>query len=291
MTNLRLAVAAEDILGEGPVWDAHAGRLYWVDIKGGRLRWLHPTSGEDGVVAVDNQVSAVAPRANGVGLLAARKDGVGVLDPETGAFTLRFDPEPDRPDNRANDGNVDIAGRFWFGTMHDGELDRTGAVYRLDPDWTCTRVLDGLGISNTLVCSPAGDVLYVADSLERTIDALDIYPATGAPGARRPFVHMRGDTCGPDGSAVDAEGHLWNAQWGGARIVRYAPNGEIDRIVRVPVDHPSSCAFGGEDLATLYITTARWLLDEQALARQPWAGGLLAFEPGVHGLALPPFGG
>jgi sugar lactone lactonase YvrE len=289
--NIRLAVAAQDILGEGPVWDARAGRLYWVDIKGGRLRWLNPASGEAGVVAVDNQVSAVAPRANGEGLLAARKDGVGVLDPATGAFILRFNPEADRPYNRANDGNVDVAGRFWFGTMHDGELDRTGAVYRLDADWTCVRVLDGLGISNTLVCSPAGDVLYVADSLDRAIDALEIDPATGAAGGRRPFVHMRGEAFGPDGSAVDAEGYLWNAQWGGARIVRYAPGGAIDRIVPVPVDHPSSCAFGGEDLATLYVTTARWLLDEAALARQPWAGGLLAFEPGVRGLALPPFAG
>jgi sugar lactone lactonase YvrE len=291
LTPVRLAVAVHDILGEGPVWDAAAGRLYWVDIKGGRLRWLHPASGADGVVAVENQVSAVAPRASGQGLLATRKDGVGILDPETGAFTLRLDPEPERPHNRANDGNVDGAGRFWFGTMHDGELERSGAVYRLDPDWTCTRVLDGLGISNTLVCSPAGDRLYVADSLLRIIDILDIDPATGAPGPRRSFVHTRGETFGPDGSAVDAEGYVWNAQWGGARLVRYAPNGDIDRIVPVPVDHPSSCAFGGEGLATLYVTTARWLLDDAALARQPWAGGLLAFEPGVSGLALPPFGG
>jgi len=193
--------------------------------------------------------------------------------------------------NRANDGNVDLAGRFWFGTMHDGETGATGAVYRLDADWTCTRVLDGVGISNTLVCGPAGDVVYVADSLRRTIDALEINPVTGAPGAQREFAHTRGEGCSPDGSAVDVEGYLWNAQWGGGRLVRYAPSGAIDRIVPVPVDHPSSCAFGGEDLATLYITTARWLLSDEALACQPWAGSLLAFEPGVSGLALPPFGG
>ena len=291
MSEIRLVVEAEDILGEGPVWDTHAGRLYWLDIKGGRLRWLHPESGAQGCVAVENQVSAVAPRVGGQGLVAARKDGVGVLDPDTGAFTLRFDPEPDRPTNRANDGNVDLAGRFWFGTMDDGERGSAGAVYRLDAGWTCTRVLDGIGIANTLVCNPAGDVLYVADSLRRTIDALEIDPATGAAGARRAFVDTVTEGFGPDGSAVDAEGFLWNAQWGGARLVRYAPDGRIDRIVSVPVDHPSSCAFGGEGLATLYITTARWLLGDDALARQPWAGSLLAFEPGVPGLALPPFGG
>ena len=291
MSEVRLAVKAEDILGEGPAWDARAGRLYWLDIKGGRLRWLHSASGEQGCVAVENQVSTVAPRANGQGLVAARKDGLGVLDPETGAFTLRLDPEPDRPMNRANDGNVDLAGRFWFGTMDDGEAESTGAVYRLDPDWTCTRVLDGVGIANTLVCNPAGDVLYVADSMRRTIDALEIDPATGAADARRPWVNLQAEGFGPDGSAVDAEGFLWNAQWGGERLVRYSPDGEIDRIVPLPVDHPSSCAFGGGGLATLYITTARWLLSDEALARQPWAGSLLAFEPGVTGLALPPFGG
>jgi len=142
-----------------------------------------------------------------------------------------------------------------------------------------------------LVCGSAGDVVYVADSLRRTIDALEINPVTGAPGAQREFAHTRGEGCSPDGSAVDVEGYLWNAQWGGGRLVRYAPSGAIDRIVPVPVDHPSSCAFGGEDLATLYITTARWLLSDEALACQPWAGSLLAFEPGVSGLALPPFGG
>ena len=286
MNDVRLVAPARDILGEGPVWDARTGRLYWVDIKGGRLRWLHPASGDSGEAVTQNQVSAVAPRAGGEGLLAIRQGGVGVLDPATGAFTHRFDPEPNRPANRANDGNVDVAGRFWFGTMRDDEKGAEGAIYRLDADWTCTRVLDDIGISNTLVCSPAGDVLYVADSSRHIIDALAIDPATGAPGARRRFADLNADGYGPDGSAVDAEGYVWNAQWGGARLVRYAPDGTIDRIVPLPVDHPSSCAFGGPDLATLYITTARWLLDDTALARQPWAGGLLAFEPGVRGLEI-----
>jgi sugar lactone lactonase YvrE len=291
MTPVRQVVDCETILGEGPVWDAAAGRLWWVDIKGGALHWLDPASGDHGKVAVAGQVSAVAPRAGGEGLVAARQDGVGILDPVTGAFTHRFDPEPDRPGNRANDGNVDLAGRFWFGTMDDGEQARTGAVYRLGPDWTCRRVLDGLGISNTLVCTHLGDGLFVADSQAQTIDLLEIDPATGETGARRAFAHTRGEAFSPDGSAVDAEGYLWNAQWGAARLVRYAPDGRIDRIVPVPADHPSSCAFGGENLATLYITTARWLMRPEALASQPWAGSLLAFEPGVPGLPLPPFGG
>ncbi len=286
-----MAAKRENLLGEGPVWDAAAGRLYWVDIKGGRLEWLHPHSGESGGCAVDGQVSAVAPRACREGLLAARQDGVGILDPESGEFEHRFHAERERPGNRANDGNVDTAGRFWFGTMHDGERGRTGAVYRLDPDWSWRRVLDGFGISNTLVCGPSGDRLYVVDSLDQSIDVLEIDPVTGEAGARRPFAHTRGEAYAPDGSAVDADGYLWNAQWGGARLVRYAPDGSIDRVIPVPVDQPSSCSFGGEDLSTLYITTARWGLSAEALDRQPWAGSLLATRPGVRGLALPPFGG
>ena len=291
MGAVSLAVRRENLLGEGPVWDARTGRLYWLDIKGRRLEWLCPASGEDGGCPVESEVSAVAPRACGEGLLAVGGRGVGVLDPETGHFSARLHAEPERTGNRANDGNVDVAGRFWFGTMHDGETERSGGVYRLDADWSCRRVLDGLGISNTLVCSPDGSRLYVADSLDQTIDVLAIDPVTGEAGKRAAFAHTRGQGCAPDGSAVDEHGFLWNAQWGGGRIVRYAPDGVIERIVEVPVDQPSSCAFGGQDLSTLYITTARWRLGEEALDRQPWAGSLLAFEPGVRGLALPPFAG
>jgi len=291
MSPIVCAVSARNLLGEGPVWDERDGRLWWVDIKGGRLSWLEPASGDSGSRAVGGQVSALAPRAGGPGLLAARKDGLGILDPASGVFEHRLDPEPERPGNRANDGNVDLAGRFWFGTMDDRESEVTGAIYRLDADWSHHRVLDGIGISNTLVCNPACSAIYIADSMARTIETLAIDPATGAPGARRPFADTCGETCGPDGSAVDEEGFLWNAQWGGARIVRYAPNGSIDRIVPMPVDQPTSCAFGGKDLGTLYITTARASLSVEALARQPLAGSLLAFNPGVRGLSLPPFAG
>lgn len=289
MTDVTCVVKAEAILGEGPVWDAARLRLWWLDIKGKRLHWFDPGDGATGQTALDRQIGSVAPRAGGPGLLAAAEDGVGVLDPDTGEFKRRVDEEPDRKRNRANDGNVDVAGRYWFGTMADDEVSVSGAIYRLDADWTCTRVLDDIAISNTLVCSPAGDRLYVADSPTRRIDILAVDRDTGRVGARVPFVTV--DQGFPDGSAVDVDGYLWNAQWGAGRIVRYSPAGAVDRIVPLPVENGSSCAFGGADLDVMYVTTARHNLSDEALARQPLAGSLLAFSPGVRGLALPPFAG
>jgi sugar lactone lactonase YvrE len=287
----RLVVAGGHRLGEGPVWDAARGRLYWVDIKGGRLSWFEPASGAAGEIAVGGEVSAVAPRACGEGLLAARRGQIGLLDPQTGRFHSRIALEADLPDNRCNDGNVDQGGRFWFGTMDDRESALCGTLYRLDPDWSLHAVLSGMGIPNTLVCSPDGERLYVADSRDQRIDILEIDPRDGSPAELRPFAHTRGEACAPDGSAVDAQGYLWNAQWGGARLVRYAPDGRVDQIVPLPVDQPTSCAFGGPGLATLYITSARIGLSDALLARQPWAGGLMALDVSVPGLAVPPFAG
>ncbi len=290
MSEIRCAAKVEAILGEGPVWDEALGRLWWVDIKGRRLHWLDAAGGT-GSIAVGLQVTSVAPRAGGPGLLAATEDGVGILDPATGAYEKRFDPEPDRPANRGNDGNVDIHGRYWFGTMDDNQPSTSGAVYSLDADWSWRRVLDGISITNTLVCDPAGALLYVADSMAGRIDAFPIDAATGTLGAARPFATMGGDGTGPDGSAVDAEGYVWTAIWGGSRLERRSPDGTVERTIALPVKLPTSCAFGGPGLKTLYITSARQTLSPEALEQQPLAGSLLAFQPGVAGLALPPFAG
>jgi len=291
MNEIRCAVKVEALLGEGPVWDEALGRLWFVDIKGRRLHWLDPATDRSGGVDVGLQVTSVAPRAGGPGLLAATEDGVGILDPATGAFEKRFDPEPDRPKNRANDGNVDVNGRYWFGTMDDDQPSTAGAVYSLDADWSWRRVLDGISITNTLVCDPAGKRLYVADSGAARIDVFPIDQAAGTLGSGEEFALVGGDGTGPDGSAVDAEGHLWTAIWGGARLERRSPDGVVERTISLPVKNPTSCAFGGPGLKTLYVTSARQTLTAEGLARYPLSGSLLAFEPGVAGLALPPFAG
>jgi L-arabinonolactonase len=279
-----------NILGEGPCWDAATGRLWWVDITSRLIEWLRPATGETGAYGLDRRASALAPRRDRTLLLATDR-GFAVFDPESGRLEPRHHPEADLPGNRANDGHVDPQGRFWVGTMDDREQARSGSVYRLDPDWTVTRVIDGMAIPNSLVFSPDGRTLYVAESKDAALYAYEVDPASGELGDCSLFASTREDGCSPDGSAVDAEGYLWNAQWGGWRLVRYAPDGRIDRIVDMPVEQPTSCAFGGEDLATLFVTSARTGLSDAALAAQPDAGSLFGFRPGVRGRPQPPFAG
>lgn len=290
MSPVEVAARRENLLGEGPCWEPRSGRLYWADIKSQRLEWLNPADGAAGAWDFDVMPSAIAPRADG-SLLVATSRGVGVVDPLTGALELRLHPEAEREGNRSNDGGVDMQGRFWFGTMDDATAQLSGAVYRLDADWTVTRMLDGLGIPNTLAVSPDGRTLYIADSFHQTLYAHGLDPRTGALGYRWVFAETRGTPATPDGSAVDADGYVWNAQWGGSRVVRYSPQGEIDRVVDLPVSQPTKCAFGGPDLDVLFITSARAGLSDEQLEREPLAGSVFRMDPGVRGLALPPFGG
>ena len=285
MTDVRLVAASTDRLGEGPVWAAAEARLYWFDIKGRRLNWHAPASAETGAYDLPNRASAAAVRASG-GLLLATEAGLAEFDPATGAVRMRQAfTFGDR--FRTNDGKVDLKGRFWWSTMDDHHGEQPGAIYRTDPTGETERLLDGIHIPNTLSFSPSGATLYLADSRRHTLFAYDTADLSKV----REFAHTRGQEATPDGSAVDAEGYLWNAQWGGGQVVRYAPDGEIDRIVAFPARQTSSCAFGGPDLATLYVTSAWDGLSAAERGAQPLAGSLFAFEPGVRGLPIPTFQG
>lgn len=282
---IECVVDAGCTLGEGPVWDPAAARLYWIDIKQCRLHSYRPSGRRHDRWDLPDQPGALALQAGG-GLVLALAGGLAGFDPVTGAVASWVDPEPDLPGNRLNDGATDRRGRFWVGSMDDHEQDRTGALYRFDPDGTIHRMLGGVGIPNSLAFSPEGDVMYFAETLDRTIFAFDYDQATGTPSGRRIFTSTEEGY--PDGSTVDAEGFLWNAQWGGYRIVRYAPDGAVDRIVEMPVQNPTSCTFGGENLDILFVTSARKGIDDPA--GQPQAGGLFATDVGVPGLVDTPWG-
>jgi sugar lactone lactonase YvrE len=290
MSEVLCAAKRRNILGEGPCWDDASGRLYWLDIRGQVLEWLRPADRHIGLWTLERMASAIAPRGDGT-LLMAVQGGLGVFDPAVGEFTLHCPLEADLSANRTNDGKTDPAGRFWVGTMDDAGKGRSGSVYRIDPDWRCTRVIEGLGIPNTLTFSPDGALLYVADSQDGVIWVYAVDPGSDDLGRRRLFVDTSAEGFSPDGSAMDVEGRLWNAQWGGWRVVCYRPDGQIDRVVEMPVAQPTSCAFGGPDLSTLYITSARDELSEAELDDQPLAGSLFSLRPGVKGAPVALFAG
>jgi sugar lactone lactonase YvrE len=283
VSDVRCVLQARALLGEGPLWDPEDRALYWVDVKGQMVHRFDPSTGRDMRWPTPEPVGSLARRAEG-GLVVALRSGFHFLDLDSGAIQAVCTPEPDRPENRLNDGKPDRRGRFWAGSMHDPETAATGALYRLDPDGTCHRMIDGVIISNALCWSPDGRTMYHADTIRRTVWAWDSDPERGEIANRRVFVTLSGNEGNPDGATVDAEGFVWLAHWGGWQLTRHDPAGRTERVVRLPVQCPTCPAFGGPDLGMLYVTSATIGLSASELVAQPCAGGILALDPGVRGL-------
>jgi sugar lactone lactonase YvrE len=268
-------------LGEGPVWSVRDQCLWFVDIKRHRLHRHVP--GQDGgqTWALPGQGGFALPARSGE-LVIGLPGELRAFDPRSGLSRLLQRLEEDRPGNRLNDGHVDAAGRLWFGSMDDAETALSGALYAWHSG-RLTRHDDGICITNGPVTSPDGRTLYHTDTVNREIHAFDL-AADGTTSGKRLFLRF-GDGHGwPDGSTVDAEGCLWVAFFGGWGVRRYAPDGTLLTVVDLPCANVTKLAFGGPDLRTAYVTTARKGLDEAALAAQPLAGGLFAFTAPVAGL-------
>jgi len=289
-SEVQLLVDAHALVGEGPIWDEEKGVLYWVDIMSSIVYEYNPVTGENRGYNVGQHVGTVVPRAAG-GLMLAVYDGFAAFDPATQQVTLIADPEADIPDNRFNDGKCDPAGRFWAGTMAYNEQLTQGSLYRLDPDFSVHKMLGDVGIANGIVWSLDNTTMYYIDSAANTVRAFDYDLATGVISNGR--VVIRTDGMGlPDGMAIDAEGMLWVAHFGGSCVRRWNPHtGQVIGTIQLPASQITACAFGGPDLATLYITSAAIGLDEQALAREPHAGGLFVADPGVKGVPTFKFAG
>jgi len=282
------------LLSEGPRWHEEAGELLWVDILGAKFHRGAITS--DGSlqlvasVAIDRHIGAVAPVVGG-GYVLAAGPGFLFVDP-AGSVSELAQPDAGRTDVRMNDGACDPQGRFWAGTMAYDESPGAGVLYRLELDGSCTTVLTGLTISNGIGWSPDGATMYLADSGTGRVEAFDFEGGSGAISGRRTLVHVEQPGVVPDGLTVDEDGGIWVALWGGGAIQRYAPDGSLLTTVRLPVELPTSCAFGGPDRATLFVTTARAGLDEVALARQPHAGHVFRIDGlGVRGMPCAPYRG
>jgi sugar lactone lactonase YvrE len=275
-------------LGEGPLWHPRQRMLFWFDILDARLHWCDASGAAAGSRALDVMASAAGWIDDDTLVLAAA-DGFyryGIADQ---AASLLAPLEVDRPGNRSNDGRCDPWGRFWIGTMDREAAPGRGALHMLGADLRPRRLREGLTIPNSIAFAPDRRRAYLSDSAEQTIFALELDPETGAILDERIFATTKGEQAVPDGSVVDSEGCLWNAQWDGWRVVRYRPDGKIDRIVELPVQRPTCPAFGGPDLRTLFVTSSREGLTASDLEKQLAAGGVFAFQTDISGLPETPF--
>jgi L-arabinonolactonase len=290
MDKAELLLDCRNLHGEGILWNPQDGRLWWTDIHGKHLWWYEPDSGRSGSIAMADRVCCFAPRRSG-GFIVAYARSIAFYDPATGATTELHRFEPAKPGTRLNDGRTDRQGRFIAGGMNEAGGSETSSVLRVDADRSVTTIIEGVGCANSTCFAPDGRTMYFADSFAGTIWAYDYDPATGIPSNRRVLNDFKGEPGIPDGSCVDAEGAVWNAEWNGRRVVRVMPDGRIDRAIEVPALKVTCCAFGGHDLDTLYITTSRLEMSAEQLAAEPSSGSLYAFKPGVRGVVDAPFAG
>jgi sugar lactone lactonase YvrE len=282
---VRCVWAGEMLLGEGPVWDAAAQRLWFVDIKQHRVHRLDPTSGRVESWAAPAAVGWAFPAAGGA-LIAGLQTGLARFDPATDAFDHLLAVEPDLPDNRLNDGTVAPDGSIWFGSMDDGERAATGHFYRFDGQAVSRTPIAPVIVSNGPAFSPDGATLYHVDTVGGIIHAAPV-AGDAMVGPSRVFARIDPSDGHPDGVTVDAAGDVWVGLWGGWRARCYAPDGTVLEEVRLPAANVTKIAFGGPDLRTAYATTARVGLSGEARAVQPQAGSLFAFDVDTPGLPLP----
>jgi|LDZU01.1.fsa_nt_gi sugar lactone lactonase YvrE len=275
-------------LGEGPIWHPLENRLYWLDILKGKIQRYDPISMEYQTFLVGQKISAIGLRGTNT-FITAGENGFAFWDVDRNTFRPICHPEKDKSNARFNDGKVDRNGRFWAGTMTT--TDASSTLYRLDENLEVTPMIRNVTISNGIGWSPDDTVMYFADTRRYIIYAYDFNQDSGELSAKREFVRFSGRDGSPDGLTVDAQGCVWCALWGGWRVDCYSPEGKCIERVDVPVEQPSSCAFGGIDFDTLFITSAREGLSEAKLADQPQAGNLFACQPGVRGLPEPKFAG
>lgn len=286
MNSCRRVGNQTDILGESPIWDEREQALYWVDVRRPAVRRLDYASGHIDTWSMPDLIGSIAFAQAGH-LLVALPDRIATFELATGKLDSLASPPVRIADHRFNDGRCDRQGRFWVGTMHNVSRAPEGMLYRLDRErGELVLAKTGICIPNSLAWSPDGRTMYFADSLKYAIFAYDFDPVSGHMSNERLFTETRAPGF-PDGSTIDADGYLWNAEFNSWRVVRYAPDGRIDRVIELPVERPTCCTFGGPNLDILYVTTASQWMTESETAAQPMAGALLAIDANTRGLSEP----
>ena len=272
-------------LGEGPVWDARTGTLYWIDILNKRIY-----ANGDVFLESDETIGCLSLRKNG-GLIFTKRASVWTCESDSSKLTLVHALADEPVNNRFNDGKCDPRGRFLAGTMDMGETDPNGSLYSFDGN-SAAKLLGDVTISNGLAWSPDYKTLYYIDTPSHEIKAFDYDMETGTMDNMRVVIQLSDSLGHPDGMTSDTQGNLWIAMWGGAKVTRWNPNtGQLLEQIPVPAKNVSSCVFGGENRNELYITSARVGLDEDALEQYPLTGGVFRLETNVEGMPMFEFAG
>ncbi len=290
MSEVKVAWEIPAILGEGPLWVEAENAVYWVDIFSNKAHRYALAGGAKTTWIFDFEVTSLSPRQDG-GFVGTIKDGYAFINFDVLSATPIVLPEADQPGNRFNDGKVDNSGRYWAGTMDIGQVAESGSLYRLDADLAVEQCDTDYIICNGPTFNLDNTIIYHTDSIKRTIYALDM-ASNGDLSDKRVFAEFTQDDEGvPDGMTVDSEDCIWVAHFGGARITRYSPAGEILEAVPLPVPNITSLTFAGAALDTLYITTASTGIAEEDKGKYPLAGSFFSYKPGVKGTPTPLFAG
>lgn len=295
-TGVEVYCDMQDVLGEGPLWSGSEQALFWLDIARKRVHRKSPTDLYPLSWILPDYPGCLAELQQ-EGLAVAMGAGVHRLDLKTNGLNLLSTVTSRRPGTRFNDGKVDPKGRFWAGSMLNNygpngtalPIDRSvGTLYCFDVDGNANLIEDEIGIPNTFAWSPDLKQFYFADSLQGPIYVYDFHADSGHVRNKRIFFEGT-DQSVPDGSAMDVDGCLWNARWDGGAVLRITPYGKLDRIIALPVPRPTSCAFGGPDLDTLFVTSARDGLTPSQLAQYPLSGCVFAIHGVGQGVLVPPY--
>jgi len=278
------SLKVKNTLGEGIIWDAASACVWWTDIDGSKLYRYQCEDKQLDHWTTPERLGSFALVSDSEFLICGFASGFAYFNPHSGELQWLEKIEQNNPGTRLNDGRADRQGRFWAGSMVESGDRGAGALYCLDQQLQVASKVSGLTISNGLCWSPDSTVMYHTDTPSRRIHAYDFDAATGAIANQRCLVRTE-KGCFPDGSSVDAEGYIWNAQWGASQVVRYSPEGEVDFVLPLPVSQPTCVAFGGPKLDRLFVTSATQGFDEQTLSAEPEAGNVLVFQTNISGIA------
>jgi len=278
------SLKVKNTLGEGIIWDAASACVWWTDIDGSKLYRYQSEDKQLDHWTTPERLGSFALVSDSEFLICGFASGFAYFNPHSGELQWLEKIEQNNPGTRLNDGRADRQGRFWAGSMVESGDRGAGALYCLDQQLQVASKVSGLTISNGLCWSPDSTVMYHTDTPSRRIHAYDFDAATGAIANQRCLVRTE-KGCFPDGSSVDAEGYIWNAQWGASQVVRYSPEGEVDFVLPLPVSQPTCVAFGGPRLDRLFVTSATQGFDEQTLSAEPEAGNVLVFQTNISGIA------